>query len=106
MKDIVLCSDEGLAVRLGDGPVMSLPWSEVHRVHAYRLDAVQSQPVVLGVEDDGGNTVEIHDSAEGWPDLIARLASLAGFSPEDMAARIGKLTARGPHEILFSAPGR
>jgi hypothetical protein len=106
MKDIVLCSDEGLAVRLGNGPVMSLPWNEVHRVHAYRVDAVQSQPAILAVEDDGGNTVEINDSAEGWPDLVARLASLAGCSPQDMAARIAKLTAQGPHEILFSAPGR
>ena len=104
MKDIVLCSDEGLAVRLGDDPVMSLPWSEVHRVHAYRLDAAHSQPVILGVEDDGGNTVEIHDSVDGWPDLVGRVAQLAGCSPQSMAERIGQLPAQGPHEILFSAP--
>ena len=106
MKDIVLCSDEGLAVRLGGGPAMSLPWSEVHRVHAHRLDTAQSQPVVLGVEDDDGNIVEIHDTVEGWPDLVARVATLAGCSSQDMTTRIGKLAAQGPHEILFSAPGR
>lgn len=104
MKDIVVCSDEGLAVRLGDGPVMSLPWGEVHRVHAHRVDTAHSQPVILSVEDDGGNTVEIHDSVDGWPDLIARVAHIAGCSPQAMAERIGKLPAQGPHEILFSAP--
>jgi len=92
MKDIVVCSDEGLAVRLGDGPVMSLPWSEVHRVHAYRVDAALSQQVILGVEDDGG------------PDLVARVAHLAGCSPQAIAERIARLPAQGPHEILFSAP--
>jgi hypothetical protein len=104
MKDIVLCSDEGLAVRLGGGPVMSLPWSEVHRVRAYRLDAGHSQPAVLSVEDDDGNAVEIHDSVDGWPDLVARVAHLAGCSTQDMAARIVGLPAQGPREILFSAP--
>ena len=103
MKDIVLCSDEGLAVRLGDGPVMSLPWKEVHRVHAYRLDAGHSQPAVLSVEDDDGNAVEIHDSVDGWPDLVARVAQLAGCPAQDMVARITGLPAQGPREILFSA---
>jgi hypothetical protein len=104
MKDIVLCSDEGLAVRLGDGPVMSLPWGEVHRVHAYRQDAGYSQPVVLSVEDNDGNAVEIHDSVDGWPDLVARVAHLAGCSTQDMATRIAGLPTQGPREILFSVP--
>ncbi len=103
--DLVLCSDEGLAVRIGGGPVMSLPWSEVHRVHAHRYDAIHHQPVILAIEDDGGNEVEIGDSTDGWQELVARIARLAGCAPAEMAERIARLLVGGPSEILFSLKG-
>ena len=105
MQDIVLCSDEGLAVRVGGGPVMSLPWSEVHCVHAHRLDAIHSQPVILGIEDESGHVVEVHESTEGWASLVENVARLAGCSPAQIGERIARLKADGPDEMLFSAKG-
>ncbi len=103
--DLVLCSDEGLAVRIGGGPILSLPWHEVHRVHAHRLAAGHAQPVILGVEDDGGNVVEIPETAEGWTELVARIAQLAGSPAARMVERIADLRVDGSTEMLFSLKG-
>lgn len=99
MQDIVLCSEEGLAVRVGGGPVMSLPWSEVTRVHAYRLDAVQSQPLIVGVEDETGHVVELNPGMEGWAEFISRIAALSGSTAPDLTRR---LEALAPHDAIVS----
>lgn len=34
MPDIILCEDEGLSLRIGNGTAMSMPWSHARSVDA------------------------------------------------------------------------
>lgn len=104
MKDIVLCSEEGLAVRLAGGPVMSLPWKEVTRVHAYRLDAVNSQPLIVAVEDETGHAVELNPDMDGWAEFVGRLAGLAGVSPAELNQTLDTLTINDESATIFPRP--
>jgi hypothetical protein len=101
VQDIVLCSEEGLAVRIGGGPVMSLPWTEVTRVHAYRVDAVDSRPLIVAVEDDTGHAVELNPGMQGWEQFMERLAQLAGLSPAALNLRLDSLAINDEPATLY-----
>lgn len=101
MKDIVLCSDEGLAVRIGGGPAMSLPWSEVARVSVHVVAGLTAPVLVAGVEDNEGHVVELNQTQDGWPEFMTRIASLAGLSPAELGRRIDGLSVSDPPRTLF-----
>jgi hypothetical protein len=103
MKDIILCSDEGLAVRIDDGPVMSLPWADVRRVQAYRIDAGGSQLLAVGVEDETGHTVELNASMDGWPAFIASLARHTGRPEQELSEALERMAAGDAPIVLFQS---
>ena len=97
-------SARGVEVDDGQGGVLA-PWTDVHRVTAFALDAVAGTVRYVSFDLVNGHSVEVDDAAPEWDEVVAALPDVAELAVPDLPAALGALLP-GVARTRTSPPGR
>lgn len=97
-------SARGVEVDDGQGGVLA-PWTDVHRVTAFALDAVAGTVRYVSFDLVNGHSVEVDDAAPEWDEVVATLPDVAELAVADLPAALGALVPDGGMLVL-ATPAR
>ncbi|UKJ62292.1 hypothetical protein H1Q78_10670 [Cellulosimicrobium cellulans] len=97
-------SARGVEVEDGQGGVLA-PWSDVHRVTAFALDAVVSTVRYVSFDLVNGHSVEVDDAAPEWDEVVTALPDVAELAVADLPAALGALVP-GSGALVLAEPAR
>jgi hypothetical protein len=101
MNDSVTCTPTEISFHTAAGQAMSMPWQDIVQIHAYKLDVIHAQLVIIEFQHANGHCLEVRDDAEGWASMVDEVASKASMSPEAMTEMLHDLAVDGEAVLLF-----
>jgi hypothetical protein len=70
MSDEIRLLSDRLAIVSPRGTEYGIRWSDVYRVHAYRIDGIAATHRVVCFDFNNGEFIELNDSMPGFDDML------------------------------------
>jgi hypothetical protein len=81
MADEIQLHSDRLAIVAPRGAEYGIRWSEVYRVHTYRIDGITQTYRAVCFDFDYGEFIEVNDSMLGFDNMLSHLGAHLSLPP-------------------------